>query len=207
MRADTTATSRSLLCPRCGYDLRAIQAGRCPECGFGYDHTALMMLSRCRARFGLALNVWVIAHISLAAGLLGAPALASLVRTRASDLRCIGGGLITFLSLGAGCSIYRWLIPLPPYSWLAGTGWRCLILWVAICAFATGVLGYFPKLGVVLGSLVLARAWWTILRAEPTNAPQPTPAHAVDAEPVCRVRAAALVALAALSLLTIGLWF
>ena len=32
-------------CPRCGYDLRAAEKGRCPECGFGYDREAIESLN------------------------------------------------------------------------------------------------------------------------------------------------------------------
>jgi len=30
-----------LCCVACGYDLRGIPEAQCPECGFGYDHTAI----------------------------------------------------------------------------------------------------------------------------------------------------------------------
>lgn len=34
----------SIECPHCGYDLRGLVEGRCPECGFGYDHEGLRAL-------------------------------------------------------------------------------------------------------------------------------------------------------------------
>src|SRR2546429_4558238 len=32
-----TDNSTDLICPECGYDLRAIDSGRCPECGTPFD--------------------------------------------------------------------------------------------------------------------------------------------------------------------------
>ena len=31
----------TLVCPECGYDLRAIESGRCPECGLEIDRAAM----------------------------------------------------------------------------------------------------------------------------------------------------------------------
>ncbi len=36
-----TPEPNEIHCPQCGYDLRAAERGRCPECGFGYDQQAI----------------------------------------------------------------------------------------------------------------------------------------------------------------------
>lgn len=36
---------QQVCCPQCGYDLRAIPEGRCPECGFGYDHRSVLRMN------------------------------------------------------------------------------------------------------------------------------------------------------------------
>jgi hypothetical protein len=36
---------RNAPCPRCGYNLRGLSKGRCPECGFGFDVESLKALS------------------------------------------------------------------------------------------------------------------------------------------------------------------
>jgi len=43
--ASPDAFGPSVVCLQCGYDLRGIPEQRCPECGYGYDHTAIRALA------------------------------------------------------------------------------------------------------------------------------------------------------------------
>lgn len=45
-RLNGSETPVDIYCPDCGYDLRGIPEGACPECGFRYDRQAVRSLNR-----------------------------------------------------------------------------------------------------------------------------------------------------------------
>jgi hypothetical protein len=91
---------RDVPCPSCGYNLRGLRTGACPECGFGFDVESLKVLRTPRP---LILE-WTIDHASWAVAMLACLnyglALVALPRPEVRLVKLASLALLALLALG-----------------------------------------------------------------------------------------------------------
>ena len=158
-----TAPEPNLLCPRCGYDLRALREGRCPECGFGYDHAALRDISRERVARRDSMARWILVRAAVALVCFALAAVAAM------DSPSLGWSFfwkwVISILLFAFTIRYQDWTPVYPHHFGSAPSLHGPHVLLSVL-FACVVVAV-PIVGVILGSIVLVHAWWVMLSVRP----------------------------------------
>ena len=141
-------------CPECGYDLRASREGRCPECGFAYDHEAITSLYREAIELRLLNDSEMIDFAVLIAALLLPGDLSTALWGHGTvlSLLVVGHGL----HLQYALSRFGIMDPDDPRrSWLL----MFRPVFLLLCIAGSGTMLAFPGLTRFLAALAVARMW------------------------------------------------
>lgn len=150
-------------CPMCGYDLHGIPEHRCPECGYGYDRTAIVILSQQHATNavrvlyrllptavagGACVLTAMLGHLPLSGTLRAALAVCLLVGAAWYWIRCdlappriFDRTLWILLLLACGlCLVVPLFTTFPPSALCAATGictygWLQYLSYPEVCPF------------------------------------------------------------------------
>jgi ribosomal protein L37E len=134
-----------LFCPQCGYDLFGIPEERCPECGFGYDHHGIRIISHYYHDQRRALERRCIVLAGFGVALASSPLSRSASLCLTDRMGLVGGGLLVTLLVG-------WMLNWPRREWISWLG-MCSLPAVALFVLVTGLLVLHPEFARVLATL------------------------------------------------------